>query len=123
MDREGIGSERPLLEVFDDGKQVANGACQPVQTDDDEHVARDKFPYKLGQDRPGPGCAGSRAPEDAVATSRSQLADLGVVQLLVRRHTRISDEPLRRRTGIGDVRVWPRAWSLSIRFWTPRSRS
>ncbi|AUW47720.1 hypothetical protein CUJ84_pRLN4000008 (plasmid) [Rhizobium leguminosarum] len=39
---------------------------------------------------------------DAIATSRSQLVHLGVVDLVFCRHARVSNQPLGRRTGIGD---------------------
>jgi hypothetical protein len=41
-----------LLQPFDDLEQMADGAGEAVETDDDEHVSGGDLGHQLGQHRP-----------------------------------------------------------------------
>ena len=82
-----------LLQVFDDIKQMANRSCQPVQAYDDKNVASSEIGEKPSQHWSRTGCAGPLFVMDTLAACRPQRVDLCVIELIVRRNTRVSDQP------------------------------
>lgn len=83
-----------FLQVFDDIKQMADRSCQPVQAYDNKNVAGSEIDEKPSQHRSRAGCAGPLLVMDTSAACRPQLIDLCVVELIVRRNARVSEQPL-----------------------------
>ncbi|TCN34068.1 hypothetical protein EV184_102379 [Sinorhizobium americanum] len=67
------------LEVLDDVEQVADRTGQPIQANDDEHVAGGEILQQLRKNRPCPRCARPVLLVNPIAAGGAQLVELGVV--------------------------------------------
>ena len=94
VDRIAQGSKMraALLERFDDLQQMADRARQPVEADDDEHLAALDLANELGEHRPGARGAGAMLLVNDCAAGGAQLVELGVGRLLLGRDAGVADE-------------------------------
>jgi hypothetical protein len=92
----GSRSERKcataLLQPFYALEQVANGAGEAVETNDDEYVAGGDLAHQLGQHRPRARGAGAVLLMDQAAADRLEFVDLGVSRLILGRDTGIANK-------------------------------
>ena len=80
-----------LLQPFDDLEQMADGAGEAIEADDDEDVAGGDFAHQLRQHRPRARGTGAMLLMDKVAAGRLKLVDLGVGRLILGRDAGIAD--------------------------------
>lgn len=80
-----------MFKIPDYLQQMAHGAGQPIETQDDEDVSRCELAQQFGQDRPSARNAGAMLLIDPIAAGPPQLVQLGIVGLVIRRHAGVTD--------------------------------
>ncbi|CCM69551.1 hypothetical protein BN406_06614 (plasmid) [Sinorhizobium meliloti Rm41] len=83
-----------LLEILDHCQEMAHRSGQSIEADNDEDVSRGELSEQPRQDWSGARCPRAMLLIDPIAAGGPQLVHLGIVDLVVRRHAGIADQPL-----------------------------